>query len=50
MSGFFEVGEQLSMRSKRKARLADRLGLKKRSTKFCTAWDQLKDHKFRLAK
>jgi hypothetical protein len=50
MSGFFEVGEQLPMRSKRKARLADRLGEKKRSAKFCTAWDQLKDHKFRLAK
>jgi hypothetical protein len=50
ISGFFEVGEQLPMRSKRKARLADRLGEKKRSAKFCTAWDQLKDHEFRLAK
>ena len=50
ISGFFEVGEQLPMRSKRKALLADVMGLKKNSKKFCTAWDQLKDHEFRLAK
>jgi hypothetical protein len=50
ISGFFVVGKQLPPRGKRKALLADSLGLKKRSRKFCTAWDQLKDHEFRLAK
>ena len=50
ISGFFVVGKQLPPKGKRKALLADSLGLKKRSTKFCTAWDQLKDHEFRLAK
>ena len=48
ISGFFVVGEQLPVYRKRKAALAASMGLKIRSTKFCTAWDQLKDHKFRL--
>jgi hypothetical protein len=50
MSGFFEVGTPLPGLGKRRAVLAASMGLKTRSTKFRTAWDQLKDHKFRLAK
>ena len=55
ISEFFEVGKQLPGRSKRKALLRPYLlthsmGLSKKSKKFCTAWDQLKDHEFQLAK
>ena len=50
ISEFFEVGKQLPGRSKRKAPLADSMGLSKKSKKFCTAWDQLKGHELRLAK
>jgi hypothetical protein len=50
ISGFFKVGTPLPGLGKRKVLLADVMGLKIRSTKFCAAWDQLKDHKFRLAK
>jgi hypothetical protein len=42
VSGFFEVGKQLPGRCKRKALLANSMGLNKTSKKFCTAWDQLK--------
>jgi hypothetical protein len=51
ISGIFKVGTPLPKGlGKRKALLADVMGLEIRSTKFCAAWDQLKDHKFRLAK
>jgi hypothetical protein len=50
ISGFFVVGTQLPAWGQRKALLAASMGLKSRSTKFCAAWDQLKDHKFRRAK
>jgi hypothetical protein len=50
ISEFFEVGNPFPGRSKRKALLADSMGLSKTSKRFCTAWDQLKDHAFRLAK
>jgi hypothetical protein len=50
ISGFFAVGVQLPMRSKRKARLADIMGVDKQGKKFQLAWGQLKDHEFRLAK
>jgi hypothetical protein len=51
ISEFFEVGKRLpGRRQMRKALLADSMGLSKKSKKFCTAWDQLKDHEFRLAK
>jgi hypothetical protein len=50
ISEFFEVGKQLPGRSRRKGLLADSMGLNKKSKKFCTAWDQLKDHEFQLAK
>jgi hypothetical protein len=43
------VGTQLPALRKRKALLADVMGVKIRNKPFCAAWDQLKDHKFRLA-
>jgi hypothetical protein len=50
ISGFFEGDTPLPGRGKRKARLAERMGLNPRNTAFSTAWDQRKDSKFRRAK
>ena len=50
ISGFFAVGVQLPMRGKRKAELADIMGVDKQSKKFNTAYKLLKDHEFRNAK
>jgi hypothetical protein len=50
ISGFFVVGQQLPPRGKRKARLAEIMGVDKQSKKFQLAWGQREDHEFRLAK